>query len=161
MYVCFQILEKSNHSSLFFLMVRVSVHFLFIHLFLFIYLFYLHHTKSDILNQNDISPTFMKVYFLIILSFGKIWHCSFLCLYSIWVGGWHPGRFIFFFSVKQHCCLTSVFSKSKEMSACGSREKEFRELFLLINPQMTFTVYFEEMGQIGEMSFSLFIFCSL
>lgn len=47
--------------------------------------------------------------------------------------------------------MTSVFSKSKEMSACGSWETQLRELFLLINLQLTLMVYFEEMGQIGEM----------
>lgn len=155
--LCVSKLLKIKEFQCFILIVTVFFHCLHIDLF---YLFNLGHTKSDILIQNDISHAFMNVYFLIILSFEGIGFIAFFL--SLVCGGWGtPRKILFFSSVKQYYWMTSVFSKSKEMSACGSWETQLRELFLLINLQLTLMVYFEEMGQIGEMSFLLFVFCSL
>ena len=90
--LCVSKLLEIKGFQCFILIVTVFFHCLHIDLF---YLFNLGHTKSDILIQNDISHTFMNVYFLIILSFEEIGFIAFFL--SLICGGWGTPRKIFFF----------------------------------------------------------------
>lgn len=164
-------LENQAIPISFFLMIRLLVYYIFIYLFYLLRPHKILHSKPKwcitYILKSLFSNSFVTWKNMTLFSFFCLcssWVCACPCVFTCGGGQEKPlctWKIWLFFSVKQYRCMTSAFSSSQEMSVCGSREMEFRELLLLINLQLTLMVYFEEMGQIGEMLFLLFVFYSL
>lgn len=158
----------------FFLIIRLLARCLFVCLFVYYLYILVMPYKSYSPNQSDVLDTFVIVYFLIILSLGNTWIIVFLCccctarVCLCWgevrsnLSGIQRDAFFFLsFQLNNTVVWLQSFPATKNCQSMAQEGNNSGNCFFSINLQLTLMVYFEEMGQIGEMSFLLFVFCSL